>query len=300
MDRRDFIRTALLSLPGFYFLDGAAAVSTGIPILVFHRIGEQKKPYSLSPGQFEKILEAARDGGFFPVSLDEIVGDDLVAVPPGKKPFSITFDDGHPSQIRLKEGNLDETCAFSIMKRIFDDPRATFFVSAGTTGKKPFGPDGEKKIGILREAGMFLGSHTAGHLKMNALSTQEVIEQMGETMLYLDGVLTGDLAQKSVFLAYPYGVLPAGKKSRDAVKTFEYKGRTFHHPAAFSCRLGFGEPMTKKGDALLCPLPGTGAFESLRYDLPRIIISSLKDFAKDVAGRKEVYVLGEEPVPGTI
>jgi len=293
MDRRSFIRTALLSLPGFYLLDAAAKVSTGIPILVFHRIGEQKKPYSLSPGQFEKILEAARDGGFFPVSLDEIVRDELDAVPAGKKPFSITFDDGHPSQIRLKDGKLDETCAFSIMKRIFDDPKATFFINAGAAGKKPFGPGGEEKIGILREAGMALGSHTAGHMKMNALSTQDIIEQMGETMLYLDGVLTGDLAQENVYLAYPYGVLPSGKKSRDAVSKFEYGGRTFRHPAAFSCRLGFGEPMTKKGDTLLCPLPGTAAFESRRYDLPRIIISSLKDFVKDVAGREEVYVRGK-------
>jgi len=295
MNRRDFIRTALLSLPGFFLLDGAAGVSTGVPILAFHRIGEQKKPYSLSPGQFEKILEAARDGGFFPVSLDELVGDALDAVPPGKKPFSITFDDGHPSQIRLKDGKPDATCAFSIMTRIFDDPKATFFVNAGTTGKKPFGPDAGKKIGILREAGMFLGSHTAGHLKMNALSTQEVIEQMGETMLYLDAVLAGGLAQENVYLAYPYGVLPSGKKSRDAVKSFKYEGRTFGHPAAFTCRLGFGEPMTKKSDALLCPLPGTAAFESLRYNLPRIIISSPKDFAKDVAGREDVFVRGKEP-----
>ena len=293
MDRRSFIRTVLLSLPGFYLPGAAAKVSTGIPILAFHRIGEQKKPYSLSPGQFEKILEAASDGGFFPVSLDEIVRDELDAVPAGKKPFSITFDDGHPSQIRLKNGTPDATCAFSIMKRIFDEPKAAFFVNASSTGKKPFGPDGEKKTGILREAGMFLGSHTAGHLKMNALSTQEVIEQVGETMLYLDGVLTGDLAQENVYLAYPYGVLPSGKKSRDAVKKFEYGGRTFRHPAAFSCRLGFGEPMTKKGDVLLCPLPGTAAFESLRYSLPRIIISSLKDFAKDVAGRQEIHVRGK-------
>jgi peptidoglycan/xylan/chitin deacetylase (PgdA/CDA1 family) len=300
MKRRDFIRTTLISLPGFFVLDGADGVSTGIPILAFHRVGEQKKPYSLSPGQFEKILEAASDGGFFPVSLDEIVRDGLEVVPAGKKPFSITFDDGHPSQIRLKDGKPDATCAFSIMKRIFDEPKATFFVNAGTTGKEPFGPDGEKKIGILREAGMFLGSHTAGHLKLDTLSTQKVIEQMGETMLYLDGVLTGDLAQEAVCLAYPYGVLPSGKKSRDAVKSFTYKGRTFGHAAAFTCRLGLGEPMTEKDDVLLCPLPGTAAFESLRYSLPRVIISSPKDFVKDVGGREDVYVRGKGPVFGTI
>ena len=303
MDRRAFIRTALAALPALLAPDllaksnpkthpgkKARQIIKGIPVLLFHKLGASpQKPYCMTPAELEKVLRAAADGGFFPVGLDEIARGDLARVPAGKKPFAITLDDGHPSQIDLDGGKPDPRCAFAIIRRCFEDPRATFFVCPGKK-RLPFGAEGEKKMRMVLEAGMSLGDHTAFHERMDKLGAGKITSGMGIVMTLLDKVLGEKRAAADIPFAYPYGVPPATAKLRDLVREFEYKGKTWRHSCAFLARLGFGEPMTKKTDLLFCPLPGTPALEERRYLLPRINISSLKDFKKDVLERDEIFI----------
>jgi peptidoglycan/xylan/chitin deacetylase (PgdA/CDA1 family) len=249
----------------------------GVPILVFHRIGNHWGEYRLSIKEFNRIFKALRKNNFYPVSLDEIMSNTFRKECWGKKLFCINFDDAHSSQIRfLKDRILDSTSMVGVILKYFDNPRATFFINTNNRGTPPWAKDSKLKMEYLISKGMIMGNHSARHKRLDFLSTKDMFAELGEVFEY-----TGS---DSMFLSYPYGsVLKNEKLLRNG---FEYKNRLYRIIAAFT-EYEEIDVIKTFWDRLqmiryLCPLGNTDEFERRRYELPRINITSFDGFYVDV------------------
>lgn len=105
-------------------------------VLEYHLIGYPEGDWRRTPENFRKDLEALYQGGYYPINLRDLVAKDF-AVPKGKTPVVLTFDDSSEGQFRIipdgKGWRLDPECAVGIMlefsRKHPDFPaRGTFFV----------------------------------------------------------------------------------------------------------------------------------------------------------------------------
>ncbi len=258
----------------------------GVPILVFHRIGNYSAgEYRLSIKDFSAILKALKDSDFCPVGLNEVISNNFRKECDGKKLFCITLDDSHVSQIKfLEDGTLDSTCMTAVLLSYFDNPKATYFINVNN-GPPPWIYDSKKKIDFLRSKGMTIGNHTSSHKRLDSLNTDEIIEELGKVFEYTDS--------DTMFLSYPYGhrfwnetVFKDG---------FTYGNHRYFIQAAFT-EVEELESIVSMEDSAqlvrhLCPLGDSKEFEKRRFELPRINIGSLQGLTEEVIKNKNVLKL---------
>ncbi|MEY4529845.1 MAG: hypothetical protein RLZZ156_566 [Deinococcota bacterium] len=243
-------------------------IQKGIPILMLHRFSSSNSVYSLKPLEFKKILMTLSSKKYCLIDLLEYTNATFTKRCAGKKPFAISFDDGHASQFRfLKNGKIDPTSGLGVLKSVFPNAKATFFLNV-RNGGAPFGVQSKAKIIWLRQNGFTIGSHTVSHPNMSKLSSQAVIRELNGVCQYF-GV-------HNMILAYPYGLMPP-----KPVSSYKTKCRT---SAAFRAWLGYFEAQgqTLASGALLAPLPKTRAFEQQKMSYPRLNIHSYPDFKRDI------------------
>jgi peptidoglycan/xylan/chitin deacetylase (PgdA/CDA1 family) len=238
----------------------------GIPILMMHRFSSSSNSlYNLKPLEFKRILETLNTKKYCLIDLLEYTNATFMKRCAGKKPFAISFDDGHASQFRfLKNGLVDPTSGLGVLLSVFPNAKATFFLNV-SNGGTPFGTQSQAKITWLRKNGFTIGNHTVSHPILSKLSQAAVIQE-------IDGVCNY-LGVPSMILAYPYGLMPA-----KPIPSYKTKCRT---SAAFRAWLGYFEAHKNSG-ALLAPLPNTKAFSSQRFSYPRLNIHSYTDFKRDI------------------
>lgn len=185
-----------------------------VPILMYHRIKEGVDSYDTAPDTFRSDLERLHEAGFVLIDLEDYLNG-IVAVPAGKHPVAITFDDGSQSQFNLIEAadgevRIDPDCAVGILYSFFlQHPdfgfEATFFVNGGV----PFGQAdlAERKLEFIRRYGLTLANHTLRHENLAQLETPMAILSTveGNETAYSDryGVTLAPL------LAIPFGSYPS-------------------------------------------------------------------------------------------
>lgn len=257
----------------------------GVPILVFHRVGQTPKPpYRVSVRQFNRILEALKAGDFCLVGLDQIAANSFPDECRNRKLAAIAFDDGHPSQMEfLPDGSVDSSCATAILLSHYPSPRATYFINTSNGGFPPFGKNSKEKIDFLRSKGMTVASHAATHQRLDRITAGEVRTELGTVCEYL-GV-------DSTILAYPYGI---GTVHDTLFDGFDYNGRRYRITAAFTQVEPMDTVTTVWQDSSLlvyhlCPLGGTNDFALRRFELPRINVTSYQDILYDVLRNPFVY-----------
>ena len=186
-------------------------------MLEYHHIGEPEGRWQRTPANLWADLERLLGAGYYPVNLRDLVEGGLRAVPAGKRPVVLTFDDASPSQFAmLPDGSVARDSAVGILLAFHqahpaDWPlRATFFVlhDPDGSGQSAFGqPEwAARKLRLLVEWGMEVGGHTLSHANLAECSPDEVQRQLALSQAGLHQLLPG---YQVVSLSLPYGAYPA-------------------------------------------------------------------------------------------
>lgn len=117
------ILTLIFSVPASAQSGDTAAV----PVLMYHSVSDSGEYVVISPENFRKHLQAIRESGFTPVSLDDLIRYVDYGFPLPEKPVCITFDDGY----------LDNyTTAYPMLKEF--GFKATIFAIVSSVGKETY------------------------------------------------------------------------------------------------------------------------------------------------------------------
>jgi len=101
--------------------------TAAVPVLMYHSVGDGDSLVVISPENFRKHLEAIKQNGFTPVSLEELISYVDYGFPLPENPVCITFDDGY----------LDNyTTAYPMLKEY--GFKATIFAIVSSVGKETY------------------------------------------------------------------------------------------------------------------------------------------------------------------
>jgi len=250
-------------------------------VLEYHHVGEPEGRWQRTPANLWADLERLLAAGYYPVNLRDLVEGGLRAVPAGKRPVVLTFDDSSPGQFTmLPDGSVARDSAVGILLAFHqahpaDWPlRATFFVlhdpnapAQGLFGQPEWA---ERKLQMLVEWGMEIGSHTLSHANLAECSAEEVQRQLALSQAGLQRLLPG---YQIVSLAIPYGAYPADES---LLSEGAYGEHSYQYWAAVE--VGGG----------LTPAPGTPDFDP--YHIRRVqAIQSELDYWLSAAEQPGVY-----------
>lgn len=166
-----------------------AAVEIDIPVLLYHRIGNNDGHLTIKPDKFAEDLSRLREMGYSTISLETFRRYKIdPETPLPQKPIMISFDDGY----------LDNYLnAYSILRKF--GMIAAFYIITSLVGAED-----RLAAGHIREMvanGMSIGSHTVSHRELGEMGVEEATNEMSLSRYYLEGLL-----QKPInFIAYPKG-----------------------------------------------------------------------------------------------
>jgi peptidoglycan/xylan/chitin deacetylase (PgdA/CDA1 family) len=191
-----------------------------VPVLMYHQLlAKPRGDYDQTPAQFRAELEQLYGSGYRTVTAADLVAG-KVAVPAGKSPMVLTFDDSTVSQYgELPDGSVDPRCAVGILLAVAkahgeDHPVATFYVNAHPFGGK------DAYLAKLVALGMELGDHTATHANLRQLDDAGVQRELVQGL----AVITRDAPGTQVTtMALPFGTHP-----RNRVLAHHGGGYDFH------------------------------------------------------------------------
>jgi peptidoglycan/xylan/chitin deacetylase (PgdA/CDA1 family) len=201
-----------------------------IPIVEYHDIGTKERYMVRSVANFRKDLDRLYQESYLPISVEEYLSN-RIALPAGKSPVILTFDDARDSQFRyLKDGSLDPDCAIAILKDFHANHpdfalKAIFFVL-------PHNPFGQvnlaaRKMQELLAMGFEIGNHTVTHRHLNRLSDTEVQEEIATCVQMVQKLAPQARVDT---LAFPGGHSP---RNRALIAKGEYKGQKYVNRAGF-------------------------------------------------------------------
>lgn len=168
-------------------------IVNSIPILLYHRVGSEGDPLTITTSRFEKDIETLSQENYTPLSLAQL--KQHIIMPKASlplKPIILTFDDGY----------LDNyTNAFPILQKY--SMKASFEIITGLVGQTD-----RMTISQIREMaanGMDFGSHTVTHRSLAALSYQDAKTELTKSKADLEQIL----GKTVEFIAYPGGYYTA-------------------------------------------------------------------------------------------
>lgn len=198
---------------GAFFVVAIVAVSIscviwpekGVPVLAYHMIADDDDTYSVSAVEFEKQMQYLKENGYTAISLLEFAKAKKGKFTLPEKPIIITFDDGYANNY---------TTAMPIMEKY--GMKGTMFMVANDIGKEDYFTVEQMKDWQAHH--MEIGSHTANHVPLATLTSQQKKEEIVASKLLLEwkGLNT------VFFMAYPFGSFDA--ESEQLLKENEYLG----------------------------------------------------------------------------
>ncbi|MGC4938831.1 polysaccharide deacetylase family protein [Kribbella sp. DT2] len=181
-----------------------------IPVLMHHRLAANVNgEYDMTPAFFRAELERLYREGYHPIRTIDLVRRDLSAVPEGKTPVVLTFDDSTPGQFALdKSGRVVPDTALGIMLAF--QTRYPDFPAVGSfyLNRSPFGLSGAevpRALRYLNDAGCELGNHTWDHPNLRHLETAEAESEIGRLAAMITAAVPAAPART---IALPLGVHP--------------------------------------------------------------------------------------------
>lgn len=217
-----------------------------VPIIEYHVI-------TTDPGEEAQFVRTADDmradlqwlyaHDFYVVPLRDVVNN-TIAVPAGKHPVALTFDDGSSTQFAFvgnEHGELvpDPDCAVGILEAFYaehpDFGRGGHF---GLLINNHFAwpdesqmPYFEEKIAWLVEHGYEIGNHTMHHTNLTDIPNSEFKSTIAEPIIWANEVVGDRPENASTILTLPYGTLPDPELHADqdaAIRNgFMYRGQRF-------------------------------------------------------------------------
>jgi len=201
-----------------------------VPVLMHHeirpdRVGE----YDQTPAEFRAELERLWAQGYWPITAADLATGRLGAVPPGKTPVVMTYDDSTQFQFSYDaRGGIKADTAIGILLAFQrEHPK---FPLAGTfyVNREPFAgvARGMQMLRWLVDHGFELGNHTRDHVPFHQLA--------GPTDVQRELVLGDDLIRAAVpgydvkTMALPLGVEPKpvslAKHGRWKNRSYDFRG----------------------------------------------------------------------------
>ncbi len=181
-----------------------------IPIIMYHDIAATKEvSWDVTPDELERHFQALQEGGYTPISMDQMVNHLRTGSQLPEKPVLLTFDDNYIGQYQY---------AFPLLKK-YNYPAVwsvhTRFV--GTGGKKPKAT--WDQLREMSKSGLItVASHTVNHLNLKDLSDREIEKEVTESKKVLE---------KELGIAIDYFTYPEGdftERAREKIKNAGYKG----------------------------------------------------------------------------
>ncbi|MFI5706551.1 polysaccharide deacetylase family protein [Kribbella sp. NPDC051620] len=181
-----------------------------IPVLMHHRlVTGHAGTYDMTPAYFRAELARLHRENYHPVRAIDLVRRDLAAVPAGKTPVVLTFDDSTPGQVTFDaKGRVTPDCALGILQSFHaahpDFPAvATFYLN-----RNPFGLTGAAVASALvrlNALGCELGNHTWSHPNLHTLTRAQAEAEIGKLAALIHQAIPGTPAST---IALPLGVHP--------------------------------------------------------------------------------------------
>jgi peptidoglycan/xylan/chitin deacetylase (PgdA/CDA1 family) len=230
-----------------------------VPVLMHHEIRPDRVgAWDQTPDEFRTELEKLWRQGYWPVTAAALATGALGAVPAGKTPVVMTFDDSTRYQFfYTADGKIKPDTAIGIMldfarKHPGFKPAGTFYVL-----REPFAgiSRGPAMLRWLVTNGFELGDHTHDHIPLNTLNDVDVQREVVQGARVITGAVPG---YRITTLGLPLGALP---RSRRLALRGAWDGQSYRFAAAF---LAGAEP---------APSPFSLKFD--RNAVPRIRISHL-------------------------
>jgi peptidoglycan/xylan/chitin deacetylase (PgdA/CDA1 family) len=216
-----------------------------IPVLEYHQIGPKEDRWRRTPENFRADLERLYKEGYYLTSLHDIVAN-KIAIPAGKSPVALTFDDATEGQFRYLPGEpptIDPACAVGVLEAFAKahpdgGKAATFFVLPQSAFGQP--QYAKQKMEWLVANGYEIGNHTVRHDGLSKLTDDKVDAEIGGAVDLIQQFVPGYAVRT---LAYPYGMVP---KNLAMVSK--------HHEAAFLVGSeSTVSPLSKNWKPLLIP-----------------------------------------------
>jgi peptidoglycan/xylan/chitin deacetylase (PgdA/CDA1 family) len=201
-----------------------------IPVLMHHeirpdRVGE----YDQTPAEFRNELQRLWREGYYPVTASQLVEGRLGAVPAGKTPVVLTFDDSTRYQLFFRNGKLVPNTAVAILRdfaRTHPGFRATgtFYVL-----REPFGgvPQAKGWLRWLVRQGFELGNHTHDHIPLRSLSSTDVQKELALGQKIITDAVSGYRVRTT---ALPLGSMP---RQESLVRRGRWNGLSYASGAVF-------------------------------------------------------------------
>jgi peptidoglycan/xylan/chitin deacetylase (PgdA/CDA1 family) len=203
-------RTALLLCAAL-----CAACGEGVPILMYHSVGDGGEPLTVMPAELDAQLDYLHSAGFETITLREVLDAQEGGGKLPRHPVVLTFDDGYQDAVT------------QVLPRLLArGQKATFFIVSGFCG-----PDDARRVAqgrqrylvwpevrALADAGMEIGSHTVSHRKLSGMQKDELWAEVDRSRAALQTYA----GQRIDFFAYPFN--EQRQWVRRAVEKAGYRG----------------------------------------------------------------------------
>lgn len=193
----------------------ARAAAGRFPILVYHRVGPQTDPLTISVDRFREDLQYLTDRGYRTHTVDKIKAHLAGERPLAGDTVFLTFDDGYADNY-LNAFPLLQSCGMT----------ASFFVISALLGQP--GRLSASQIREMAAAGMYFGSHTVSHRPLGQLEKWENVAELMRSKTDIEEI-TGRAVE---IVAYPYGSY--SRDTLDAAREIGYWG-------GLTCRRGYAD-----------------------------------------------------------
>lgn len=168
-----------------------------VPVLLYHRVRNfsskdtsRERLMTVSPANFERQMQSLADGGFTPITPDELLYALVTStsrLPP--KPVLLTFDDGYKDHYRT---------VLPVLQRL--KFQATFFIVPAVS--KFGGFMSEQMVKDSATSGVVtIGSHTLRHAYLTYISPKDRVSEIEGSKTLLETWIGKPVTS----LAYPYG-----------------------------------------------------------------------------------------------
>lgn len=228
-----------------------------IMIVMYHGISDNP-PYQRREEGFRKDLEYMYKNGYRLIRMEDYI-DGRIDVEAGLTPILLTFDDGLNTTFSLEEKEntlvLKEGTAISILEEFCEEypdfgKAATLYINGDSDAFSGAGSLGDR-LDWLIDHGYELGNHTYSHQKLNKLSSEQVLEEIGRVDILIKELLP---EYPMNTLSYPHGIRP-NEDARGLVEKGTFQDISYSYRLAL--REGPSGPMHpavhKDFDAYNCP-----------------------------------------------
>ncbi len=223
-----------------------------IPVLQYHVITTDESAESdlfvRTADHMRNDLQWLYDHGFHVISTRSFI-ENRITAPAGKRPVILTFDDATASQFRwIDTGDglePDPDTAVGVLESFFAEHPD--FGRGGQFAVLPYNcfaddsplntiDDCPDKLRWLAANGYEIVNHTAGHQDMLDVSDEVFVRELGDPIVWLDGIVQGD-GNFMEAVVMPYGNYPSRDLhpgQREMMRNgFAYEGRDIRLRAAF-------------------------------------------------------------------